>query len=78
METLNLLRKDQTLRDRISTALEEAKAKGIVAEPETQKFPMKRPKQEGTRVPVTDPDSFEAPDEIPAENEEGGTQVTDV
>jgi len=77
MDTLNLLRKNQTLCDKISAAIEDAKARGVVAEPEPDRFPMKRPKQDAKRVPVTDPDSLEAPEESTGGAKEDETQVTD-
>lgn len=71
MDVLNRMRKDQDLCDKISTATEEAKAKGVEAEPEADKFPMKRPKGDAGRAPVIDVDSVETP-------EDAETQVTDV
>jgi hypothetical protein len=77
METLSLLRKNQALCDKISAAVEDAKARGVVAEPEPDKFPMKRPKQDTKRVPVTDPDSLETPEESTKDSKEDEAQVTD-
>jgi recombination protein RecA len=70
MATLDLLRKDKELFDKVSKALEEAKAKGVEpeAEPQAAKATFKRPKSP-VRPTDTDPDDISSPEAITVESE---------
>ena len=80
ISTLDLLRKDKELFDKVSKALEEAKAKGIEPEVEETKVSFKRPKSPVKPTDV-DPDDISSSDAIAVEpeaiTEESETSVQD-
>ena len=62
LETLDLIRKGQELTDRMQKAIDDAKAKGVVPEPEKteEEKPFKRPKSM-QKTEGADPDAIESP-----------------